>query len=72
MVFQVSRIILLIGFAALIAWPLVGGLRSGFLRVRGAVVRRKANPAPYWLSVAAGSAAIGLFLWLAFRIAFLG
>jgi TctA family transporter len=71
MVFRALRMILLLGLASLIAWPLIGGLRSGIMRVRGGVVRRRANPVHYWLSVAAGSAAIALFLWLAFRIAFL-
>jgi hypothetical protein len=67
------RLILVLALIGLLTWPLVAGLRSGELRLRGGgTLTRRRQPVQFWTGIAAGIAfllvAIGFFV----RIAFFG
>lgn len=67
------RLILLIALIVLLAWPLISGLRSGRLRLRGGgTVTRRQQPVLFCISIAVGAVFLFMMIGLFVRIAFFG
>jgi len=59
---------ILLLLAALFAWPLVAGLRTGKIRLSGKTVTRHGHPATYWASLTVAALLTALVLAMAFGL----